>query len=203
MSDLQGSMDATLNATASAGASEPNVAPGAREPDIKALQARACVHKLFEAQAARTPGHVALLCGTDRISYEELNISANKVAHFLRGLGVGAETPVGLCLRRSAEMLKALLGVLKAGGAYVPIDPTYPRERRELILGESGARVLLTQSGLADESHGDMRKVVRLDADWSEIEKESGSNPKSDARPCNLAYVIYTSGSTGRPKGVM
>jgi amino acid adenylation domain-containing protein len=203
MSDLKGSTDAASTVTASAGASGPDAAPGARGPRTNAPPARACVHRLFEAQAARTPGHVALLSGTDHVSYEELNTRANKVAHYLRGRGVGPERTVGLCLRRSTEMMTGLLGVLKAGGAYVPVDPTYPRERRELILDESGARVLLTQSGLADESRGGTRKVVRLDADWSEIEKESGSNPEGEARPGNLAYVIYTSGSTGRPKGVM
>ncbi len=87
----------------------------------------ACVHELFEAQAARAPEAVAVTSGDARLTYGELNASANRLARRLRALGVGAESRVGVCLERSPEMLTAFLAVLKAGGAYVPLDRAYPK----------------------------------------------------------------------------
>ncbi len=163
--------------------------------------AERCAHRRFEAQAERTPGAAAVLSGADRLTYAELNRRADGLAHRLRGLGVGPETRVGLCLERGAEMVACVLAVLKAGGAYVPLDPAHPRERLAWMLADSGARVLLTQSGLAAGFEGFGGEVVRVD--------ETAPAPAADlapahaATPENLAYVLYTSGSTGRPKGVL
>src|SRR5262249_33710354 len=84
---------------------------------------------LFAAQAARTPDAVAVVFGDEQLSYRELDLRANRLAHHLRSLGVGPEVVVGLCLERSLEMVVGLLAILKAGGAYLPLDPAYPRER--------------------------------------------------------------------------
>ncbi|HEX9935660.1 MAG TPA: amino acid adenylation domain-containing protein, partial [Longimicrobium sp.] len=162
--------------------------------------AGACIHELFEAQADRTPGAVAVRYAGGSLSYAELEERANRLARHLRGLGVGPDARVGLCLERGPELMVGVLGILKAGGAYVPLDPAYPAERLAYMLEDSAARVLLTQASLAERLPAGGATVVRLDA--GEIERQSGERLRVPAGPGNLAYVIYTSGSTGRPKGV-
>jgi amino acid adenylation domain-containing protein len=161
-----------------------------------------CIHDLFEAEAARTPEAIALIHGDLRRTYGELNQRANQVAHHLRKLGVGPEVLVGLCLRRSPEMMSALLGILKAGGAYVPLDPDSPRERLALMLRDAHIAVLLTEERLPAEFSA-IATIVRLDAARAAIAAQPLHNPEPLACAKNLAYVIYTSGSTGTPKGVM
>lgn len=163
----------------------------------------ACVHQLFEEQAARTPESVAVVFKDQPLTYRELNSRANQLARRLQALGVGPEVRVGICVERSLEMVVGLLGILKAGGAYVPLDPTYPEERLRFMLDDAGAPVLLTEERLVATLPEHAAAVVRLDADWEMIARESEANPDGGARAENLAYVIYTSGSTGQPKGVM
>jgi amino acid adenylation domain-containing protein len=160
------------------------------------------VHHWFEAQAARSPNAVAVSCGDHRLTYNELNRRANRVAHRLRALGVGPEVLVGLCTSRSVEMVVGLLGVLKASGAYVPLDPDYPRQRLAFMLSDSDAKVLLTEQSLAEKLPENHAELLCLDSAHAELERESPENPTASPFPANLAYVIYTSGSTGRPKGV-
>jgi amino acid adenylation domain-containing protein len=177
--------------------------PGAPEPRT--------ISQLFEAQVERTPDAVALIAGDASLRYAELNRRANQIAHHLRRRGVGPETPVGVCLPRTPDLVAAILGVLKAGGAYVPLDPAYPAERLAFMLEDSGAAVLLTDLG----AMGQMREMgvmgvmspspiqlIFLDRDWPQIAEEPNTNPNCAGDPANLAYVIYTSGSTGKPKGV-
>ena len=160
-------------------------------------------HRLFEAQVARTPEAVALTFEGRSLTYRELETQANRVAHRLRGLGVGPDVLVGLCVERSPEMLVGLLGVLKAGGAYVPLDPDYPPERLEFMLHDARVAVLLTQESLRDAIAPDDVPVLCLDTDPGILEgPEPGTLPDLVTAD-HLAYVIYTSGSTGRPKGVM
>ncbi len=161
-----------------------------------------CIHELFEEQSARTPDALALVFGEERLTYEELNVRANRLAHWLRELGVGPDVLVGVVLARSVEMVVGLLGILKAGGAYVPADPSYPRERLAFMLEDAQSRVLLSQSSLVENLPERAAVIVRIDSDRAEIGTRSAENPPRLARPENLAYVIYTSGSTGRPKGV-
>lgn len=169
-----------------------------------------CMHELFERQADRTPHAPALIYEGRSLSYAELNVRANGLAHFLRGLGVAPEVRVALCLERSFDMIIALLGVLKAGGAYVPLDPSYPMERLRYMLSDSSPAVVLTQDATKDSMdralHGDAAIVVNLDHCQERLAASSSGNPSSAAvglTPRHLAYIIYTSGSTGRPKGVM
>ncbi|HEY3847267.1 MAG TPA: amino acid adenylation domain-containing protein, partial [Acetobacteraceae bacterium] len=164
---------------------------------------------LFAAQAARTPEATAVVFEDRTLSYAALEAHANRLAHHLRGLGVGPETIVGLCVERSPEMVVGLLGILKAGGAYLPLDPNYPAERLAFMLGDAGAPVLVTQQALLDRlpgaapASGQRRQIVRLDADWPAIARAPATAPELALDPRHPAYVIYTSGSTGTPKAVV
>jgi len=171
------------------------------------------IPELFAEQVAVGADAVAISFKEWQLTYRELDLYANQLAHFLQRHGVGQETLVGVCLERSAEMIVALLGILKAGGAYVSLDPTCPKERLALMLEDLQAPVLLTQEKLrgalpdrADQcqSNGSPRAplIVCLDAEWGTITQERSNAPPSGTTPNNLAYVSYTSGSTGRPKGV-
>ncbi|HST58150.1 MAG TPA: amino acid adenylation domain-containing protein, partial [Longimicrobium sp.] len=163
----------------------------------------ACIHQLFQAQAERTPDAVALVWGAEEMTYRELDARANQLAHHLAGLGVGPESRVGLRLERSLENVVATLGVLKAGGCCVPVDTSYPAERMELMLADSGARVLVSRSELVPAETGQSLRVVCLDQAADGVAGCPVHPPRNGAGAGNLAYVFYTSGSTGRPKGVM
>ncbi|HEU4559433.1 MAG TPA: amino acid adenylation domain-containing protein, partial [Longimicrobium sp.] len=163
-----------------------------------------CIHELFAAQAARTPGAVAVRLEAESFTYAELNARANRLAHYLRGHGVGAEVRVGVLMERGMEMVVSLLAVLKAGGAYVPLDPGLPAERLGYMLDNSGVPLVLVQvavRGAVPAREG--VEVLAVDALAERLAAEPAENPAGGAGPDSLAYVIYTSGSTGRPKGVM
>jgi len=161
-----------------------------------------CLHALFEAQARRMPEAVAVEFEGSRLRYRELNERANRLAHYLRGIGVGPDTLVGVAMERSLELVAALVGVLKAGGAYVPMDPGYPKERLGCILEDSKAPLVLTEESLVNELPRFAGRLLCVDKEWSRITRESAENPASEVKPEHLAYVLFTSGSTGRPKGV-
>jgi amino acid adenylation domain-containing protein len=161
-----------------------------------------CLHHFFEQQAARAPEAVALICGHQRVSYDQLNRRADGLAAYLRRHGVGPEVRVGLYAERSVNLLVGILGILKAGGAYVPLDPAYPIERMRCILEDAGVNILLTQQNLGEKFSGHNIRLIDLDRDWSTIEVEQGKSGSLDVTPQNLAYVLFTSGSTGRAKGV-
>jgi amino acid adenylation domain-containing protein len=162
-----------------------------------------CIHDLIARRATAIPDAVAVVVEGRTLSYAQLNANSNQLARFLRTRGVGPEVLVGLCLRRSAALLTAILGILKAGGAYVPLDPRDPAERRRFQLQDSGAKAVVTTDDLAGDLVAEETTVVRLDADWRDIARENTSNLEPSATLENPAYVIYTSGSTGKPKGVV
>ncbi|MGA7427164.1 MAG: amino acid adenylation domain-containing protein, partial [Rhodoplanes sp.] len=159
--------------------------------------------ELFAAQAERTPDAIAVVGEDQTLSYGELEVRANRLAHHLRGLGVGPEVVVGLCVERSAAMVVGLLGILKAGGAYLPLDPSYPAERLGFMLADAGAPVLVATESLADALPAHSARLVRLVADASAIARGPAAAPPLALDPHHPAYVIYTSGSTGQPKGVV
>ncbi|MEB3217400.1 MAG: amino acid adenylation domain-containing protein [Nostocales cyanobacterium 94392] len=160
-----------------------------------------CIHELFELQVEKTPFAIAVEFGSQKLTYAQLNIKANQLAHHLQTLGVKPEVLVGLCVERSLEMVVGLLGILKAGGAYVPLDPNYPPERLAYMLADSGVSVLLTQQKLINALPESSAKVICLDTD--SICRDVICNVSTEVKSNNLAYIIYTSGSTGKPKGVM
>ncbi|MFI2606495.1 amino acid adenylation domain-containing protein [Kitasatospora sp. NPDC018619] len=163
----------------------------------------ATLPELFEAQAAATPGALAVVCGTERLDYAELDSRAEHLAARLAAAGVGAETPVVLLMDRSAELLVAVLAVAKAGGTYVPLDDRHPAERlRRITAGTAAALVLV------DEAHRDHPlaadapcPVLPLTAGWFDGPRERRAH-RTAPHPEQLAYVMFTSGSTGEPKGI-
>ena len=153
----------------------------------------------FERHATRYPDDDALLFGDAVMTYGELNARANRLAHWLRAQGIGVESCVGIAAVRSFDLVIALYAIVKAGAAYVPLDPSYPAERLEYMIGDSGIDLLLCQRELAlPEVDG----VRRIELDAIDTTGYSADNPDVTLHGANLAYVIYTSGSTGRPKGV-
>jgi amino acid adenylation domain-containing protein/non-ribosomal peptide synthase protein (TIGR01720 family) len=162
-----------------------------------------CAHQLFEAQVERSPRAVALTFEERRLTYRELNRRANQVAHRLLRLGVEPDDRVGLCMRRSPELVASLLGILKAGAAYVPLDPGYPPRRLAFMLEDARVSILLTEAEVLSELPDLQATTIALDAEWELLGGEPTNDPECRAGTENLAYVIYTSGSTGTPKGVM
>jgi len=161
----------------------------------------ALVHRRIEAQARRTPGATALVLDDLRLSYAELNLRANRLAHHLTTLGVGPDMRMGVAMTRSLDMVVALLAVLKSGAAYVPLDPRYPPDRLAWMVEDSGLRWVLTEPDtLAAMPALDGVQPIFVSALASEA--QPGHDPEPPLHPDHLAYVIYTSGSTGRPKGV-
>jgi amino acid adenylation domain-containing protein len=161
-----------------------------------------CVHQLFEEQVSRTPRQTALEFEGQALSYEQLNGRANQLARHLAKVGVQPGDLVGIYLERSVEMIVALLASWKAGAAYVPLDPTFPRERLAFVFEDTAVPIVLTQAKLAADLPSTDARVVCVDRDWQEIERESSANASLVLDSSRVAYTIYTSGSTGKPKGV-
>ncbi|MDZ7994279.1 MAG: non-ribosomal peptide synthetase [Nostoc sp. EfeVER01] len=161
-----------------------------------------CVHELFSAQVAKTPDAIAVIAGSQQLTYKELDEKANQLAHYLSSLGVAREVLVGICCDRSLPMIVALLAILKAGGAYIPLDPTFPQERLAYMLQDSQTSVLLTQQHLLPNLPPHYAQVICLDSNWESIAIQEINTSNSNIEPDNLMYTIYTSGSTGKPKGV-
>ncbi|AOJ40108.1 non-ribosomal peptide synthetase [Burkholderia lata] len=161
------------------------------------------LHRLFEQQVERTPDAVAAVFDDSTLTYAELNLRANRLAHRLIALGVGPDALVGVAMERSLDMSVALLAILKAGGAYVPVDPDYPAERVRFMIDHAQLRWLLTQQHLRDALPETDAHVIVVDTDSFDLDAAATSNPAPALNGDNLAYMIYTSGSTGRPKGAL
>src|SRR5204863_5920112 len=131
----------------------------------------------------------------EALSYGELEVRANRLAHHLRGRGVGAEVVVGLCLERSPDLVVGLIAILKAGGAYLPLDPSYPRERLAFMLRDAGAPIVLTHSTLVERLGSHRADTVCIDLEASALAGEPATAPAVIIDPRHPAYVIYTSGS--------
>ena len=159
------------------------------------------IHELVAAAASRSRAAEAVVDEHGALSYDELELRANQVAHRLRRAGVGPDSVVGLCTGRSAEMIVGLLGILKAGGAYLPLNFEHPPARLAHQLRETDAVAVVTQEGLLRHLP-EHREVICLDRDRTTLDKEPTTSPDVTVSPENLAYVMYTSGSTGTPKGV-
>ncbi|MDQ1612943.1 MAG: hypothetical protein QOG00_2874, partial [Pyrinomonadaceae bacterium] len=160
------------------------------------------VHELFAAQVARTPHGVAVLDKGLPYFYLEVETRANRLANYLRRIGVGADVRVALYLERGFDLAVATLGVLKAGGAYVPINRAWPEERIAQVLDDAAIPVILIHEALREGLPTTWGRVISIDTDWPDVAAEDAERPHVELHPEMTAYVIYTSGSTGRPKGV-
>ena len=160
------------------------------------------VHELFDAQAARRPWPDAVVAAATRLTYRQLGQSANQLAHYLRGLGVGPETQVGVCLERGTEAIRCLLAVLKAGGAYLPLDPALPAARLAQMCSQVRPRVVLAGRAQAGALQETGARLLVLEDLAPALADHPVTAPDVRLHADNLAYVIYTSGSTGRPKAV-
>uniref|UniRef100_UPI00321A914C non-ribosomal peptide synthetase n=1 Tax=Chryseobacterium sp. TaxID=1871047 RepID=UPI00321A914C len=164
------------------------------------------IHRLFEDQVVKTPNATALVYQNIRLSYQELNERANRLANYLiETYKVQPDDLIPMCLERSENMLIAILGVLKSGAAYVPMDPQYPADRIQHILKDTQAKVIITEEASKDKIEGKDVHIISLNDTVSNamLETASSHNPDAKVIPENLSYVIYTSGTTGMPKGVM
>lgn len=163
-----------------------------------------CVHQAIAEQVRQTPQAIAIVSGGKQITYQELDQAARRMAQQLLQHGIGPGDVVGIYIRRSPEMVMALLGVLKAGAAYVPLDPDTPPERIRFMIEDTALRVILTHSDLAGFLPQTRAEILAVDSLLPDTANGTGADPDSgEVRSENLAYVIYTSGSTGKPKGVM
>lgn len=162
-----------------------------------------CIHEWFELQTRRLPSATALVFRDQRLSYQDLNASANRLAHCLRSLGAGPDKLVAIHLDRGVQMVIAILAVLKSGGAYVPLDASYPKARLLTILADAQAPLLVTRRSLAEGLGWDQGKQILLDDDAAAIAACSAENPELTSCGQNTAFALFTSGSTGTPKGVL
>lgn len=158
---------------------------------------------LLRAELERSPDAPAVSDANETLSYRELHRAANRVARELRERGAVPGSLVGIALPRDAHLLVAVIGTLAAGCAYVPLDPSYPRARLELVLGDAKPAVLISNTALAGRFPSELVPTTLLfDRDAEAIAGAPSSPPEGRIEPTDLAYVFYTSGSTGRPKGV-
>ncbi|MCC5611189.1 amino acid adenylation domain-containing protein [Nostoc sp. CHAB 5834] len=161
-----------------------------------------CIHQWFEAQAKRTPNHIAVSFENQQLTYQELNQRTNQLAHYLQTLGVKSGVLVGLNLEPSLEMIVGLLGIFKAGGTYVSIAPTSGQDNLAFILEDAQISLVLTQSSLVEKLSEHQAQVICLDDDWEEIALHAIENPAYYITDQTLACVMYVSGCNGKPNGI-
>ena len=177
-------------------------------PAVSAAKERAPIRSaetvvtLIEDQAKRFPERLAVVDGETQLTYQEMNLRANRLAHCLIGLGAGPEAVVGVHAESSIELVVALLAVLKAGAAYVPLDPAYPHARLRAMLEESSPEILLMRSSVVNDLTGLAGTSTVLELNSNAYTLFPEANPAIHVDGKNLAYILFTSGSTGRPKGV-
>ena len=157
---------------------------------------------LFSEQVDKTPDNLAVIFEEEQLTYRELDVQSNQLAHYLLSQGVKREDLVAICMERSPEMIIGILGIMKSGAAYVPLDPAYPRERLAYMLEDAGSRMVLSTSALRAVVEG-YDTVTPVYLDKEALLDYPCTVPEVSLSVHSLAYVIYTSGSTGKPKGVL
>lgn len=157
---------------------------------------------MIAAQARLHPDRIAVVMGSETLTYGELERRATQLGNHLRALGAGPEVLVGLCVERSPQFVVAALAIMQSGAAYLPMDSAHPADRLRFIVQDAAVRLLVTQGNLADRFAGLGARIVALDTDKGAIDQQPVQSREVKPGLDSLAYVIYTSGSTGRPKGV-
>lgn len=162
------------------------------------------IHRLFEEHARHSPSNPAVVCGADRLTYDQLDRAANQLARHLQQFGLGPGGLVAISLGRTPDVLVAMLAVLKAGGAYVPIQPFGPQSMLRYLLDGANPLVVITHEELRPRLADDTgRHLICLDTEADAISGQSAEPLIQDTAATGLACVFYTSGSTGLPKGSM
>ncbi|CAH8711302.1 non-ribosomal peptide synthetase [Paenibacillus thiaminolyticus] len=162
-----------------------------------------CLHDLFMRQASKTPEWIAAEMGNDKITYRELDKRSNQLAHYLVSLGVRPNTPVGICMNRSIDLVISLLGIIKAGGAFLPLDTEMPQARMSKLLESSRTNICISQLEFMEL----FDQAAHVQCIYPEAEREKIASmpealPEQTVKPADLVSIYYTSGSTGNPKGV-
>ncbi|WP_030020751.1 AMP-binding protein, partial [Streptomyces monomycini] len=180
------------------------VAAGSSQDPAGASPTDRCLHELFQERAALVPDATALVFGGARVTYRELNERANRLARLLVTRGAEPGAVVAVCLERGPELVVALLAALKTGAAYALLDPAFPDRRLADLLGETGARLVVSDGVRAGRLPGGAAEVVSPDGgDRAAVEAQTADDLPRTAGPLDAACVMFTSGSTGRPKGVV
>lgn len=174
----------------------------AHGPSPRAPFSEQLVPRMIAAQARLHPDRIAVVMGSETLTYGELERRATQLGNYLRALGAGSEVLVGLCVERSPQFVIAALAIMQCGAAYLPLDSAHPADRLRFIVQDAAVRLLVTQGNLADRFAGLGARIVALDTDEATIEQQPVQSREVKPGLDSLAYVIYTSGSTGRPKGV-
>jgi len=160
------------------------------------------LHYLIDKCAKRYSDKTAVKFHDRSLTYKELYESANQLAKLLADNGVQRGDIVAVVLDRSPEMVISLLAILKCGAAYLPLDPQYPQERIEFMIGDSSAKFLLTSEKYGNQFRSDALTLL-MEPTFETLHNYDPSDPEIDVNGEDLAYIIYTSGSTGKPKGVL
>jgi amino acid adenylation domain-containing protein/thioester reductase-like protein len=192
----------------------PDITPGERRrhpvrhsPDVR------FAHELVAGQASRRPGSAAVVAGGPPLTYRELDQSANQLAHYLRELGAGPETLIGVYLERGAEAVRSLLAIMKAGCGYLPLDPSLPASRLARICEEARPMAILagppapqtageTPAKLPRKFSGTGTRLLTIGDLSADLARQPVTAPEVSLHPDTLCYAIHTSGSTGQPKAV-
>jgi len=174
----------------------------AKVPNLKVHPSEQLVPRMIAAQARLNPDRIALVMGSEKLTYAELELRATQLANYLRTLGAGPEVLVGLCVDRTPQFVIAALAIMQCGAAYLPMDSAHPAERLRFIVKDAAVRLLVTLRYFADRFADLDARVVALDDEKSAISSQPTQLPDLKPGIDSLAYVIYTSGSSGRPKGV-
>jgi amino acid adenylation domain-containing protein len=167
------------------------------------IPANKCLHHLFEEQVRKAPNRSAVVWGEESITYQQLDLRANKLAQELPKIGLRRDCIVGIFLEKSPNLVVAMLAVLKAGGAYLLLEPSLPPQRLKWMVQDANPSVVITAGGMLDVLPEWNTSLLVMDKEEKANASETTKPVTSGVKPENLAYVMYTSGSTGRPKGVL
>lgn len=175
--------------------------------DLKKIEDVKLLHEFFEYFVDKTPRQVAVIYKNNVLTYEQVELHANQMAHYIRSQGVKPGQLIALYLNRSYKSVINILAILKSGCGYIPLDPSYPQDRIQHIVNDAEAKMLISEDEFSDTTNGvNGCKIVNYDKVEKRLHEYSTkriTREEHGAVPEDLCYIIYTSGTTGKPKGIM